>query len=302
MLYCTWIITEYKFKVGGHPILLKKNVYPDCSIGIGDLHLHTSASDGLYSAQEIINMGKAKGLSYISITDHDTINGLISISGYSSKDNLKIIPGIELSTEYYGHEVHILGYSLDPQNSKLNKFMLFLSESRQNRIQNIVQKLQTLGYKINMDSVLKHASGSSSLGRPHVALALIEKGYFSNIDAAFKALLDRGAPGYVPRVHLRPHEAIQLIIDAGGIPILAHPGTFFSAALFKYLLKSGLRGIEVFYPEHDLDEEAYFYQLASNNDLIITGGSDFHGYDHEDHMNFGNIFIPNSTFRQLITD
>lgn len=282
--------------------MLKKNVYPDCSIGIGDLHLHTSASDGLYSAQEIIDMGKAKGLSYISITDHDTINGLISISGYSSKNNLKIIPGIELSTEYYGHEVHILGYSLDPQNSKLNKFMLFLSESRQNRIQNIVQKLQTLGYKINMDSVLKHASGSSSLGRPHVALALIEKGYFSNIDAAFKALLDRGAPGYVPRVHLRPHEAIQLIIDAGGIPILAHPGTFFSAALFKYLLKSGLRGIEVFYPEHDLDEEAYFYQLASNNDLIITGGSDFHGYDHEDHMNFGNIFIPNSTFRQLITD
>lgn len=273
---------------------------PKCTRGVADLHVHTSASDGLYTPQEIIKLAQRKGLQYLAITDHDTTAGLESIISRRSPLMPKIVPGIELSTDYEGQEIHILGYFIDINNKELQNTLNKLAESRKQRIHNIINKLQLAGYGITIDDVKKYAVDTASPGRPHVALALIEKGIVSNIKDAFSQLLNKGCPGYVPRLRISSEEAISLIYGAHGIPVFAHPGSSsFSLELLQHLIRAGLQGIEAFYPQHNREMQNYFYDIARNNELLITGGSDYHGHERAERMFFGNIPVPADTITVL---
>lgn len=271
----------------------------DCKKGIADLHVHSTASDGHYSPYELAKMAQRKGLQYLAITDHDTTAGLEQLENMKEPRLLEIIPGIELSTEYEGHEIHILGYSLDYNNTKLQDTLKTLAVARRERVYRIVKKLQEAGFMITIEDIKTHAVDAVSLGRPHVALALLEKGLVSSISEAFEKLLTKGRPGYVARYRILPQEAISLIIGAGGYPVLAHPGSGFDLKLLPILIKEGLLGLEVFYPQHNLEMQEYYYQIAQINNLLITGGSDFHGHEGNDNSFFGNIPIPAYTISLL---
>lgn len=280
----------------------KKTCY-NCTRGIADLHVHTSASDGIYSTQELIMLGQRKGLQYLAVTDHDTTAGLLPSANKIVPYMPKIIPGIELSTDYDGQEIHILGYFIDINNNDLRNTLCRLAESRRQRTDNIVHKLQQAGIEITLADVKKYAVHTASPGRPHIARVLIEKGLVSNIKDAFGKYLGIGCPGYVPRLRIRSDEAILLISAAGGIPVFAHPGSGFSIKLLKFLINAGLQGIEAFSPQHSREMQDYFFNLARENNLLITGGSDFHGLESSEKTYFGNIPIPVDTinmFKQLL--
>jgi len=270
-----------------------------CTRGIADLHVHSTASDGLYTPLELIKLAQRKGLQYLAITDHDTTAGLETIINCNSFITPKIIPGIELSTDYMGQEIHILGYAIDINNAKLQKTLHRLAESRKQRVYNIIRKLQLEGLAITIDNVNKYAVDTSSPGRPHIALALIEIGAVTSIKDAFTKLLSKGCPGYVPRLRISSEEAIALISAAGGIPVFAHPGSVFSLELLQILISAGLQGIEVYSPQHNRQMQNYFYNIAKQNDLLITGGSDFHGHEKAERTYFGNIPIPTDTITVL---
>lgn len=243
-----------------------------------DLHIHTNASDGILSPEEIIDMAYKTKLKGISITDHDTLDGLAQAEVYLMEKQIPVefIPGIELNTEYKKIEVHILGYYINYKQQKLINYLAQIKKQRFERAKLMVEKLNNLGFYISFAQVERLIQGDS-IGRPHIAMALIEKGYTSSIEEAFEKLLGQGKPAYVPRYKFLPQEAIALIKDAGGIAVLAHPGLINDKNTVDEILKMGLDGIEVFYPQHTQDEIDYFMRLCRNNKLTITGGSDFHG-------------------------
>jgi len=243
-----------------------------------DLHVHTNASDGLFSPPEIIDMAYKAGLKGIAITDHDTLEGLAQAQAYLGEKQIpmEFIPGVELNTEYKQTEIHILGYYIDYQQGKLVNYLAQIKKQRGARAEQMVEKLNNLGFDVSFAQVESLAQGDS-IGRPHIAMALIEKGYVSSVEEAFEKLLGQGKPAYVPRYKFLPQEAIALIKEAGGIAVLAHPGLVKEQRCVAEILKMGLDGIEVFYPQHTQEEIDYFLHLSRSNKLIITGGSDFHG-------------------------
>jgi predicted metal-dependent phosphoesterase TrpH len=273
---------------------------PDCKRGIADLHVHTNASDGYYSPHGLVDFAQRKGLQYLAITDHDTTAGLEQIERLRKSSLLKIISGIELSTEYEGQEIHILGYCIDYNNIKLQETLNVLAKARKERVEHIVKKLQKAGFSISIEDIKTHSVDAASLGRPHVALALLEKGIVKSISEAFEKYLKKGRIGYVARYRILPQEAISLIIGAGGYPVLAHPGNDFPMELLTFLVKTGLQGLEVFYPQHNDEMQKYYFEIAKRKNLLITGGSDFHGHDSDENPYFGNIPIPASTISRLI--
>ncbi|MCR4440890.1 MAG: PHP domain-containing protein [Peptococcaceae bacterium] len=265
-----------------------------------DLHVHTSASDGLYSPAQVVELARKKNLKYLAITDHDTTAGLFRLKDANSDPFLlQVIPGIELSAEYCRYEVHILGYYIDIFNPELQNKLEELAAFRELRIEKMVGKLNKAGYKLSLDDVRKKAAGSASAGRPHVALALVEKGYVKNMEEAFNRLLNPGCPGYVSRCRLSPFQAIGLVKTAGGVPVLAHPGLGFPFELLEPCMEAGLRGIEAFYPLHTREMEEYCSHKAEEHGLIITGGSDFHGHEPGDINNLGAVFVPPGTISSL---
>lgn len=276
----------------------KKTCY-NCTRGIADLHVHTTASDGVYNTQELIVLAQRKGLQYLAVTDHDTTAGLLPFAYTRTQLMPKIIPGIELSTDYDGQEVHILGYFIDINNKDLQNTLSRLTESRRQRTENIVKKLQQAGIEITLDDVKKYALNAASPGRPHIARVLIEKGLVSDIKDAFGKYLGKGCPGYVPRLRISADQAVMLICAAGGIPVFAHPGSGFSLELLRFLIKAGLQGIEAFSPQHSREMQDYFFNLAKENNLLITGGSDFHGHETSEKAYFGNIPIPADTINMF---
>ncbi len=239
-----------------------------------DLHVHTTASDGLYSPAEVAEMATTIGLSAIAITDHDTVDGIIPARRSSRR--LEVIPGIELSTEYAGHEIHILGYYIDTGHPRLMRLLRELRQSRVGRAEKMVARLAELGYGIELERVCQIA-GKAAPGRPHIARALLEKGFIESVRQAFDTLLAYGGPAYVERFKLTPCEAIELVKEAGGVAVLAHPGLSGVEALIEDLVKSGLQGLEARHPEHDAEQVERFSALAGALGLIVTGGSDYHG-------------------------
>lgn len=263
-----------------------------------DLHVHTSASDGYYDSREIVRLAWEKGISYLAITDHDTIGGLKAALNESEKYPLEVIPGIEISTLAKKCEVHILGYYIDYNNAVLLEFCARIKNARETRAQMIVDKLNRLGYRLSMEEVYKKA-GPDVIGRPHIALVLMDYGVVNNISEGFDKLLGYGKPGYVPRFKVVPKTAVDIILKAGGTPVLAHPGLGFPRNLLPDLLKAGLKGVEVYHPDNSEEDKKYYLNKAKELNLIVTGGSDFHGHEQKDWNNFGQVHLDPQNLKAL---
>jgi predicted metal-dependent phosphoesterase TrpH len=267
--------------------------------GLVDLHTHSTASDGSLSPQELVKYAKKKGAAAISLTDHDTVEGLEAALITGQQQDLEVIPGLEISAQYNGGTMHILGYYIDPSDQGLNQELHRLQEARRDRNPKILEKLRNLGIPITFDQVQALAKGQ--IGRPHIAQVLLQIGAVSSLEEAFHKYLTKGAAAYVEKFRFSPHKAISLILLAGGIPVLAHPKTLRCPSfrdlkvLVKELKATGLQGIEVFYPDHNSEETGTYFSLVRELDLLYTGGSDFHGNNKEKVdllIGLGNLSIP----------
>jgi len=249
-----------------------------------DLHLHTTASDGSFRPAEVVALAEGKGFAVISITDHDTVDGLEEALQEGQKRGIEVIPGIELSTLYGDLEVHILGYYIDREDKQLRSLLRRFIESRKTRAFKMIEKLNEMGIDITAERV-KELAGSEFVGRPHIAKAMVEKGYISEVSEAFtEDYIGRGGRAYVERFKLSPEEAIGLILDIGGVPVLAHPGYLSSGeslddGMIGRFVESGLKGIEVFYSKHTEKQTQYYMDIAKRYRLLVTGGSDCHGHN-----------------------
>lgn len=276
-------------------------------MGYVDLHLHTTASDGTMSPSEIVRHAWSNGLQAIAITDHDTIEGLEEGLSEAERIGLEFIPGVEISVEYPTGSMHLLGYFIDNHNSVLNEKLRYLQKVRSERNPKIIEKLKELGINITYEEVLK-ASGGGQVGRPHFAQVLLEKGYVKSYQEAFDRYLKKGAPAYVDKVRFTSKQAISFIKEAHGIPVLAHPNTLNIKEYSKIeelilnLINEGLKGIEVYYPEHSNLEIAQYKELAQKYSLLITGGTDYHGIEKnglEIGVGKGDMRLPYSIVEEL---
>lgn len=255
--------------------------------GLADLHTHTTASDGMQSPAENVRLAKAAGLSAIAITDHDTVAGVAEAMLEGERLGIAVVPGVEVSTVANGTDIHILGYYTNNDDEKWLTRLASLRGLRDQRNEMIVNKLRELGIALTMDEVIAAAHGEStmeslqaadvSIGRPHIAAALIRKGVVSNMKEAFDRYLKTGASAYVNPPRLNPFEAVDWIREAGGTSVIAHPGLYGNDTLVEEIIRYGVQGIEVFHSDHGPDEERRYAELAASYRLIATGGSDFHG-------------------------
>lgn len=259
------------------------------NIKYADLHLHTDFSDGTFPPERLVMEASRLGFSAIAITDHDILDGIEPALSAGKQYGLEIIPGVELSSESGGEEVHILGYYVDWQNQQFCERLQEFRTSRRIRAMKMVDKLNQLGLDMEYDDVLERAD-LSAIGRPHVANALVERGHVATVSEAFYRFLGDGGPAYVPKQKLSPAEAITMILDVGGVPILAHPGMSQQDILLE-LASLGLMGVEAFHPSHSAQLSYYYCDLARRYGLLITGGSDCHG-EAKGVMTMGSIRLP----------
>ena len=244
----------------------------------GDLHTHTNFSDGSYSPEELVAAAKKIGLHYLAITDHDTIDGVRQLyeNGLYPDRIVNIIPGVELSANHPERDIHIVGYNIDIYNEALLEMIDKIIEARWERFSEIINILQSKRFNIREADVLKVAGTSRSIGRAHIARALVKVGAFRNVREVFEKMLGKGNPAYVPRYLPEVDEVIDVIHQAGGVATLAHPKLVGDEELVEELCKK-LDGLEVYYPFHKPDETQHYFFLAMKYNLLITGGSDFHG-------------------------
>jgi predicted metal-dependent phosphoesterase TrpH len=247
--------------------------------GQADLHVHTTASDGLYSPAEAVDVATACGLAAIGIADHDSASGVAAALARAAERGRgapEIIPGIEINTDYGESEIHILGYFVAWNDPELAATLARLRAGRLARVEKMLARLGTLGVHLSLDRVTSVCEEGSP-GRPHVARALVEAGHVSSIKGAFEVYLSRGKPAYVERMRFTPVEAVEAILRAGGVAVMAHPGNEAPRQLIRELALVGLEGLEVFHPEHDLRQEQLYAAMARELNLVATGGSDSHG-------------------------
>ncbi len=250
--------------------------------GCIDLHVHTTASDGTLRPAEVVRLAKKLGLQAISITDHDTLDGLDEAIEAGDAVGVEIIPGIELSAAYRDGTIHILGYYVDRSDPEFVKEIDHLQRVRVERNEQMLNKLIEFGINITFEDLRKE-SKEGLIGRPHFARLLLKKGVVGTMDEAFEKFLRKGAPTYVSKVRLSSEDAIGMILRNGAIPVLAHPFVLKKDCgiplqeIIAELVGYGLQGLEDFYSSHTSEEEAEYLELAQSKGLLATGGSDFHG-------------------------
>lgn len=265
-----------------------------------DLHTHTTASDGVMSPVELVHEAKRRGISVLGVTDHDTIDGLDAVEAAAKNVGLTVVPGVELSTTVASGEFHLLGYFIDRDDRVFVGRLRELAESRLRRVRMMLEKLWELGYAVDLDRVL--AEGDlGSIGRPHVARELMRLDVVSSIGEAFERFLKSGRPAFVPRESFSPEQAIALVLENGGIPVLAHPySTKDPRAAVERLASAGLRGVEVFYAEYGEEQHYLLTQLANDFGLLMTGGSDFHGTPDREGRDLGAAPVPAFVYERLL--
>lgn len=262
-----------------------------------DLHLHTIFSDSTYTPQELIKEAGKKSLCAISVVDHDTVQGIEPTLECGKKNNIEVIPGLELTAEYEGWEIHILGYLIDYQNKKLLDTLEGLQQKRVERIYKITDKLRKIGLDLKAESVFA-LSGGGTVGRLHIARAMLKDGLISSIAEAFQKYIGDKGPAYVCGFRFSPGQAIQLIKDVSGVPVLAHPYSLNRDDLIPEFVKAGLMGLEVYYPEHTTAMTNRYLELAKKFNLLITGGSDCHGRAKPE-VKIGSLKIPYELVEKL---
>ncbi len=266
-----------------------------------DLHIHSTASDGRLSPADIVCHSAERGLSVIAITDHDTIDGVASaLIAAKALPGLKVIPGIELSTDVPQGEVHVLGYFIDYTDREFQATLEGLRNSRLKRAQGMIIKLKNLGIHIDWERV-REIAGEGSIGRPHIAQAMLEKGYISSMKEAFTRYISREGPAYVEREKMTPVEAMELVLKVNGLPVLAHPFTTNNPEVLIVELKAaGLVGIEAYYDSYTADEINELVSFANRYNLIATGGSDYHGLEAANETMIGGVDVPMESVELLI--
>ena len=262
-----------------------------------DLHIHTTISDGALTPEEVVEYAHKKELAAIGITDHDVTDGIEIAQSRASKYGLEIVPGIELSSDYGRKEVHILGYYMDCEDEELQKKLALFRKARQERAEEMVKRLKSLGMEIDFGRV-EEIAGKGSIGKPHIAQVLVEKGYVSSIPGAAWKYLGSGGPVSVPKYKLRPSEAIDIILKAGGIPVLAHPAGTKVDELIPQLVKNGLMGLEAYDAINPPSIADYYITLAKKYGLLVTGGSDCHG-KIKGEMRLGRVKAPYEIVEKL---
>ena len=286
----------------------------DCSTLVGiDLHVHTTASDGTFTPEQVISHAHQLKLKAIAITDHDTVAGSKKALLSGVPPSLGFLTGVEISSTppsfYPGSgSFHLLGYSIRLDDPKLNRILEKLQQARKNRNPAIINRLNELGISITLDEVRKEA-GVGQLGRPHIAQLMVKKRVVASIDQAFDQFLGTGKPAYVDKQRVECFKAIEIIQDAGGVPVLAHPGLLDYQTenqldeLIGKLKKAGIQGMEVYYSGHTPGQTHLFAEMAQRHGLLMTGGSDFHGaIQPEIEMGSGQgvLIVPYELFKKLI--
>lgn len=255
-----------------------------------DLHMHTTHSDGTLSTRELLTRARRVGLTTISITDHDNTAAIDEAIGIGGELGIEVIPGMELSASLGEKDVHILGYFFDHHHDGLQRYLRVYREERIRRAHRIVEKLNELNVPLKFESVIEQA-GEGSVGRPHIANALLDEGLTVSYHEAFFKYIGYGKPAYEKKYQVSPQEAIGLIASAGGISFIAHPGNALDEQSIMELIENGVDGIEVIHPSHSPERVAHFRGIANEYYLLTSGGSDFHGGRKNDAEVFGKYFI-----------
>lgn len=261
----------------------------DLNNGRADLHLHSNRSDGIYSPRQLFKIAAQAGLKAAALTDHDTMEGVEAGLAAGLKYGIEIVPGVEISAYEAGREIHLLGY-YPAYPDDLKAELLRIRQGRFERMERILEKLNTLGFSLRLDQICKEAAPAAP-GRLHLARHMVKKNLVNNLRQAFSLYLERGKPAYVPRINLTPARALYLLLETGAIPVLAHPGLN-GKTLLPQLAALGLKGVEVFHPDHSTAQRRYYRQFAEGNNLLITGGSDFHGDPQVRAHSPGSVSIP----------
>lgn len=274
-----------------------------------DLHIHTYYSDGVFSPEKIVDTAIDVGLDVIALTDHDNVLSFDAATDYLKKTNreskLEIIQGVEINTLYKNYEVHILGYFMDVNNSDFQNLLKTQQNARVKQTKEIITLLaKKEGIKIKFEDIVKQVAEGGSIGRPHIAKAITNAGGTNSVIDAYAKYIHDDSPVYVPRKTVTPQDAVEIIYDAGGVPVIAHPHDLdIAESLIKELMNYGLRGIEAYHRKHSPACVEYFSSMAEELGLIVTGGSDFHSPNiMNGQIILGKNFVPDWVYEKLMKE
>jgi hypothetical protein len=267
--------------------------------GVIDLHLHTTASDGVCTPPELVDLAWRAGITTMSVTDHDTVASVAEIAALTCSIGMRFVPGIEITAVHEGRDVHMLGYFIDPESTPFGEFLQRQRVDRVRRLSEMVDRLAEIGKPINREKVLAKKEAGGSLGRPMVARALVKAGHVADMRQAFDELIGEGKPAFVPRVGPPPSEVVGIIAEAGGVASLAHPGLLKRDDLIPVLVEAGLPALEAFHSDHDPETTEHYLALAQRYGLAVSGGSDYHGEPIRRRSAFGKIGLPLEHFERL---
>jgi 3',5'-nucleoside bisphosphate phosphatase len=262
-----------------------------------DLHLHSTCSDGSSTPEEVVARAAGLGLSVISLTDHDSVSGVEAAQAAGDAAGVKVVSGSELSAKFNDQDFHILGYFLDRENEQLIEALAMYRDERRNRAERIIKRLNRLGVKVVFEQVLAKADGAS-IGRPHIADVLVEEGFCFSPNEAFHKYLGYGKAAYEEKYVMAPSEAVEVIHQAGGIAVIAHPGLYRADQMLPGLVEQGVDGIEVWHIKHRAEENRRYSAFADEHGLLKSGGSDCHGDGRGDAI-MGKVDIPLSVYEAL---
>jgi predicted metal-dependent phosphoesterase TrpH len=258
-----------------------------------DLHIHSTTSDGVFTPSEVVHLALERGLTTIALTDHDTLSGVAEAQQVAVGTGLEVIAGVEINSEGVWGDLHFLGYYVDLESGPLRERLRAIRGTRVERARKMLERLGRMGMVLEWEEIRALASGDS-VGRPHVAQALLNRRYVQTLQEAFDRFIGLDGPAYVPRLRLTPPEVMEAITESGGVPVLAHPVHSGAAVVGRIpeFVGYGLRGVEVYYPHHSPEEVEMLLGLCREHGLLATGGSDFHGSGIGGGVSLGSVYVP----------
>ena len=264
-----------------------------------DLHAHTHCSDGIRAPDALVRRAAERDVRVLSVTDHDTTAGLEAARAAAQTHDIRLVNGVELSVEVDGHSVHLLGYGMDPGHPALTDYLSSFTRRRRERLDRMVRRLSETGVQVSPEVVERHVAATAAPGRPHLARALVEEEHVDSYEAAFEQYLDADRPAYVSAPTQPATEAIDVLHAAGGVAVLAHPGQWVPGSLLTALRGDGLDGIECHFSSHPDYLVDYYKNICRSHDLLVTGGSDYHGGSDADERALGTVGLTVSQWERF---